>query len=313
LLNAGRIQHARYSLPLASMRILVVFNPIAGAGRAARAAWQVEEALRHRGHEVRRLPSQTKPVATWLDEAADESELLVVIGGDGAVRQASASAMRTGVPLYHYPSGTENLFSREFGMVASPEALVRAIEQARARPVDVGEANGETFLLMASVGFDAEVVHDLAARRTGAISHLSYLGPVARQLRGWAPPRLTTRADGVAMSTAESGTIVVANSPQYALRMNPAWRARVDDGLLDALFFPARSSAGVLSWIVQSVLGMQTSSPRLVYRTAATVVIESDIPFRFQLDGDPPTDRTAVTRLDVRVRPQALRLLIPTV
>ncbi len=122
--------------------------------------------------------------------------MLVVVGGDGAMRLAAASAVRTGTPVYHYPLGTENLFSREFGMSASPAALLDALRSLRVEHVDVGVANGRTFLLMVSMGYDAEVIHDLSARRGGGISHLSYLGPLVRQLRRWRPPELTVRADG---------------------------------------------------------------------------------------------------------------------
>ena len=63
-------------------------------------------------------------------------------------------------------------------MTRSAPALLAALEARRILEVDVGLANDHPFLLMASVGFDADVVHDLAARRGNSISHLSYLPPI---------------------------------------------------------------------------------------------------------------------------------------
>ena len=125
----------------------------------------------------------------WLDGQLAEARALVVVGGDGAVRLAAEPAIRTQTPLYHFPYGTENLFSREFGMDRCVQTLLGALERNEPRLIDVGVVNGRTFLLMVSVGYDAEVVHDLAGRRGSSLSPWSYLGPSIRQLRAWRPPR----------------------------------------------------------------------------------------------------------------------------
>src|SRR5688572_2084966 len=175
-------------------------------------------------------------------------DLLVVVGGDGAVRLAAASASRAGVPIYHFPSGTENLFAREFGMNQSKKLLISAIEQFEVRSVDVGVANGLLFLSMVSVGYDAEVVHDLAARRGDSISHLSYVIPILTQLKRWQPPHLEVTVDGKPVSETCPGFVVVANSKHYGWQLNPAGRASMSDGLLDVAYFPACSRRELIGW-----------------------------------------------------------------
>ena len=304
-------------------KIVLIFNPISGAGRAGAGARQVADRLGALGHEVVSIPTQLVPPSQWLDPALHHAALLLIAGGDGAVRMAAPSASRTGTPIYHLPFGTENLFAREFGMDGSPATLDRALDRFEVRHVDMGIANGRTFLLMASVGFDAEVVHDLAARRGASISHLSYVPPILGQLRRWRPPHLEITVDGQHLNTDGPGFVVVANSRQYGWRLNPAGRASMSDGVLDVAFFPARSRRALIGWAIRCRLQNHFNHANLIYRTGQSVAITCAAPVRYQLDGDPPgvvhemnpgtphepSDQPLL--LKIGISPAALPVLIP--
>lgn len=308
------------------MHVTVLYNPIAGAGRARRAARDVQAALAAAGHTTERVETSLDPPAAWLDPALRGSDLLVVVGGDGAVRMASTSAVATGTPLYHFPMGTENLVAREFGSDRSIARLLAAIDRGAVRCVDVGTANGRPFLLMASAGFDAEVIHDLAAHRRGRISHLSYVAPIARCLARWRPPRLSVTVDGTRLVENGAGLVVVANSRQYARHLDPAPRASMSDGRLDVVFLAARTRRQLLGWLVRCGRGTHVRSADLVYATGRSVEWSADEPVPYQLDGDPPGPAPRASEpeqeapalasakaAEVRIRLQAgaLQVLIP--
>jgi diacylglycerol kinase (ATP) len=274
--------------------------------------------LRHAGHESHIIHTRLEPLESWLDPALDAADLLVVLGGDGAVRMAAPAAVRAGKPIYHLPQGTENLFAREFGMDRSPETLLRAIERRTVRKADIGVANGRTFLLMASIGFDAEVVHDLAGKRGRSISHWSYVPPILRQLRNWRPPRLEIEVDGERLPIDQPGFVVIANSAQYGWRLNPCAQATIDDGLLDVGFFPTRTRFGMALWAMRCRMGRQGTHSKLVQKSGKAVRIRSDQALRYQLDGDPPgEDKTPGPseggrfRLDIEIQPGCLSVLVP--
>ena len=231
------------------MKILVLYNPKAGAGRSAATAEMICEAVERAGMNAVLSQSRIDTADDWLDEPLTGAGALVVVGGDGAVRLAAEPAVRTGTPLYHFPSGTENLFSREFGMDRRVETLLQALECNKLRRVDLGVVNGRSFLLMVSIGYDAEVVHDLASRRGSSISHWSYLGPAVRQLHQWRPAVLEVTVDGERIDPGCPGMVIVANSRQYAWRLDPAQRAEMSDGLLDVLFFPMATKSQLLAWL----------------------------------------------------------------
>ncbi len=279
--------------------------------------------MRAAGHDV--IVSHTRKESTaqpggWLDVMLKGMDLLVVAGGDGAVRMAGGPSSRAGVPLYHYPFGTENLFAREFGMDREVATLLKAIEKWDIRAVDMGLANGEVFLLMASLGFDAEVVHELAKTRGKSISHLSYIRPIWKQLGSWRPAAFEIAVDGTPINPNNlPGFVVIANCKQYGARVNPAGRANMADGVLDVAFFPSPTRLHLVGWVIRCLLGMQFRDRRLIYRTGQTVAVHGSSDCRYQLDGDPAGDPYSQTTfhagkrllLTAEIKPGALRVLVP--
>jgi diacylglycerol kinase family enzyme len=293
------------------VRITLLFNPVAGSGRAHDAAERLGASLQGAGHRVDLQQTEPIPGPDWMVSAMESTELLVVLGGDGAVRLASGPAIRDDRPLYVFPLGTENLFARQFGMKRSARQLLDAIDRFEVQRVDVGIVGVERFLLMASVGFDASVVVDLASRRTGGISRLSYLPPILRKLRSWRAPALTVSVDDRVVVEGRRGFVIVANSRHYAVRLDPARRASMTDGLLDVVFFPCSGSFGAMRWLVACRLGLHVGRRGFVYRTGARVRVRSEPEHPYQLDGDPAEGESTISELTATLRPGALSVLVP--
>ena len=298
------------------MRVAVVFNPISGSGRAAAMGQSVADALRHAGHDVSIAPTQRRASKEWLDPILQDVELAIVSGGDGAMRMVAEAAIRTHTAVYHLPCGTENLFARAFKMDCSNEAVLRAIQKSDVRRIDTGLANGDTFLLMASVGFDAAVVHELARSRQGSISHFSYISPILRQFKLWRPAQLEIGVDGRRIDDEGPGFVIVANSAEYGWRVNPASRADMFDGLLDVLYFPGRTRIALVKWALKCRFRAQFRDHALVFERGREVTIRCRQHCHYQLDGDPggideigPT--TGATSLVVTIHPASLRVLMP--
>ncbi len=292
-------------------RVLVIVNPISGGGRAAAASMDVEHRLKQEGFLVRRLATERGPTEDWLDGPLSESDALVVMGGDGAVRSAATASARTGVPLCTLPYGTENLFARRFGMSRDLGRLVARLRARTTRRVDLGEGNREPFLSMCSVGFDASVVHDLAEARVGAISKRAYAKPILRQMLSWRAPQLEVRLEGTRWDLPGPGFLVVGNSSAYAARLDPAAMARDDDGLLDACFFPCHTAFGVAGWAIACWLRMQSKKNLFRHARAKSIHVRaSNRLLRYQMDGDRPNGPQDVEELDLAVTPAAVPVLV---
>lgn len=253
---------------------------------------------------------------TRLGAAIAGADLLIVAGGDGTVHHALPAVVGSGAAVYHLAMGTENLFAREFGMSGDPDLLERAVERWRVVDVDVGMvglgAFGEPspFVLMCSVGPDAAVIRRLDRVRTGPISHWSYVVPIAAEAVLARPPRITIEVDGRRVVEDRRGMVVVANSRQYAMRIDPCHRASMTDGLLDVVFFPFRTGVGGLAAVVRSRL--RWYAPSAVYEQGREIVARVDHPDpALQVDGEARAVLVGPLELRAAVRAGAMRVLAP--
>lgn len=269
------------------MAVVVLFNPRSGRGRGAAALSAVDHAVRAVGESARVIATGPEH-ADELRDALGDAVALVVIGGDGTVHHALSPALAAGVPLAVWPTGTENLLARELRMRAEPTDLARRLARRRVLSLDVAQversapvAASRAFVLMASLGPDAGIIHRMARTRGGPILRWSYLRPMLEEI--WSPSLrpMTIEVDGQTLVCETPGHLVVANARAYAARIDPAPRASMRDGLLDIVFFPARSASAVTWWAVRAWLrsanaGAARARGRRVRVTAVGVPVQVD-------------------------------------
>jgi diacylglycerol kinase (ATP) len=215
-------------------RALVIVNPTAGRGRAAR-VWNELRDLQGGGVEcvMTEAPGHARRIA--LEATRRGVERVVVVGGDGTVSEVAHGVAGTQVALGVVPAGTGNDFSRALGLPAAVGAAARVAFGGCTRWVDLGQARiGErcvAFVNVAGCGFDAEVV-----RRTSTAPHLGgtlpYLIGILRTLSAFRPRSLRFVLDGQQFERHALG-VAVANGAWYGGGMRIAPGAAIDDGLFD--------------------------------------------------------------------------------
>ncbi|MDX2148147.1 MAG: diacylglycerol kinase family protein [Planctomycetota bacterium] len=263
---------------------MLLENPNSGRGLAATIARTLADALTAAGHRI----SRRSALSSGPGHADAGTDLVVVVGGDGSVHHALDGLIASGIPVFHAPLGTENLFARQFAMAPKPEQLLAAIHRWQVREVDVGrchfEGGSRRFTIMASFGPDASVIHRLHAIRRGPISHASYVWPSLREAVAPRFEPVTLRVDGKTLVEQRPGMLVVANSRQYAMRIDPASPAAMDDGLLDAVFLPASTSIRLVSWLVGSRFRRHLRDADAIHARGKLIEVVGAAPC--QLDGE---------------------------
>jgi len=270
------------------MRVMVIYNPVSGRGRSCKSAGAIAELLVCVPCDVELVQTKpTSPTQWLLPKLQYNPDAIVVVGGDGTLRQIASIAKDTNIPVYHAACGTENLFAKSMAVSGTPEVVVEKIKQRATSTIDTATANDSFMLLMASVGFDAAVVADLAEHRGTSITHFSYIMPMVRQLLRWTVPTVSITVDDREVVSKQKGWVVVANSKAYARGLNPARNADIADGKLDIVFFPLMGRWSFYKWIRLLSRGTHLHHPNVVYIQGVAVVVKTEETAQWQIDGDP--------------------------
>ncbi|MCW2699955.1 MAG: putative glycerophosphatase [Blastococcus sp.] len=179
--------------------------------------------------------SEDVGVAELLGEAArsGRARALGVAGGDGSVAAAAAIALEHGLPLAVIAAGTLNHFARDVGL-ETPQDTADAVVAGQAVRVDVAEVNGTPFLNTASIGGYPEMVRrrDHLSGRMGKWMALTVAA--AQVLRRQTPVSMTVNGKPLKV-----WILFIGNGCYTPRGLAPAWRPRLEDGLLDVQYLRA--------------------------------------------------------------------------
>jgi len=286
-------------------RYLLLVNPSAGAGLALERLPAIESEMQRLGLEYRSV--MTNGVGHGCREAevaAARGEIPVVVSGDGLIGKVGGTLAGGETPLGVIPGGRGNDLARVVGIPTDPGAAVAVLAAGARRRIDVGEANGQRFLCIASCGFDSDA--NRIANESRVKGHLVYAYAALKALWQWKPAQFTIDLDG-AQREFSGYSVVVANSKAYGGGMFVAPDADLSDGRFDVVTTGRVSKPRFLINLPKVFRGTHVEEAEVEVERAAVVEIRSDRPFAVYADGDHLTDLPA----ELRVLPAALELIAP--
>jgi YegS/Rv2252/BmrU family lipid kinase len=269
---------------------------------------QVEVQLRARGATVETAltmcPGDGVNIARRA--AAAGADVLLACGGDGTLNEAVNGLAGTQTALAVLPAGTVNVWAREVGVPLDPAKALNLLWDGERRWIDLGRAGERYFLLMAGIGFDADVAAQVTSpekRRWGA---LAYVGRGIVAALTWPRQRMRLLLDG--RSLRRHGLfLVVGNTRLYGGVVNITHQAVADDGLLDICLFDGGGVLDRLAHFARVVTRSHTRAPTVEYYRAPRVTLVTRPRVPVQVDGD-TIGRTPMTFAAV---PHALKVIVP--
>lgn len=282
------------------MRGLLIVNPRAttATGNSADLAIRSLAGLVDLDIEHTRYRGHARELA-----AAAHGELVIVLGGDGAINEAVNGIMsrRSDKPLLAViPGGGGNVFAQGLGLPVDTAAAIARIgeilKEGRYRTIGLGLADDRYFTFSAGLGMDAEVVREVERQRASGHreSPVLFLRTMARQYRSGTDrrtPALTLERDGQPSVPDLFLTAITNRSPWTYLHgravlpvPNPDFNSGLD------VFALRKLRATTILTAVGKMLVFRRRMPRspnvLTVTGLESLNVRSVRPIAFQVDGD---------------------------
>ena len=268
------------------------------------AGWKVDSAVVDRRSDLRRRARRA------VKRGCD---VVVAVGGDGAVHQVASALTGTPVALGIIPTGTGNLLAGNLGIPRRPDRAARTVISGVRRRIDMGRATvgGRSYdvALACGIGFDADVMDATGSRskrRWGKLAYFASAIGASGRIRN-VTHEITL--DGVTTKT-KAAQVIVANFGRMMAGLSPRRPVLPDDGLLEVIVARASGPIPALgaAWEALRQTDLGDSSGGHVFRAQARKVrIATAVPRLVEIDGS-VVGRTPV---DVSILPAALTVLVP--
>ncbi|MCC6913039.1 MAG: diacylglycerol kinase family lipid kinase [Rhodospirillaceae bacterium] len=285
--------------------ILAIFNPAAGRNRRRRFD-EIVNLVKKAGCAVTvretAAPGHAETIAREAKGAG--FDLVAAAGGDGTINEVVNGLAGTGLALGIVPLGTANVVADEIGLSKGAHEIARVLVSGPLRPIRVGRANGRRFVMMAGVGFDANVIGRVSPVLKKILGPLAYVWTAA--LQGFRDPfaHCAVTVDGEGYG---SVSVVACNGRRYGGPFVAAPRANLADDSFQVVLMKGRGWFSVARYGLSLIFGKVGLWSDVEILPGRDVVVSGATGQAVQADGE------IVAALPVRIEidPEPVRLAFP--
>jgi diacylglycerol kinase (ATP) len=301
---------------------IVLLNPHAAGGKAARLAEPIRQWLAQHADQIRlEIPESAKQSRQLIDALPHRCRV-VVVGGDGTLNQLLPSLIAGEHTLALVPFGSGNDTARALGLLGMTwqQALQHALNGEVSR-VDLGfaefqhenashQTSSVPFISSFTTGFDSSIglraINGPAWLRGLPRYVLATVRELAH-LRSW-PVQVSL--DGVPVHLGEALFASTLNTRSFGGGMPAVPHARMDDGKLDLLLAGQFNVFTTILMLPRLLIGKHLSHNKVQTQPFRTLQIDAKTPIPLAADGE---YMGLAKQIKVSVLPSCLAVVVATV
>src|SRR5512140_3993361 len=280
----------------------VIYNPVAGP-RVVNRIERVRSYLAARGlpFRIRETAAPGDAVGVAREAALEGADAVVVVGGDGTMSDVADGLAGSATRLAFVPHGTGNVFAREFSLPETVEGCLDLLSSGKTIHVRMAMANDRRFVLLASAGFDAEVVERMRPRQKNLLGIAAYVLCGARHFLRSQPTLWLEFPD---RERIEAQTVIVARGKKYGGNVTIAPSGDIAGETFQVIALLRKGRWALAKFVVDALRGKHTSSRHVLVRESPSLFVRCPIPSACQVDGEylrPLPVRYTVTHALLRI------------
>jgi diacylglycerol kinase (ATP) len=295
---------------------IVFVNPHAGGGQRQSRLAETKALLAARSFPIEYVFTESvEDMESRVRVAiSKECHVLVAMGGDGTLHALVNAAYGSEVVLGVLPAGGGNDFAAHVGVpknlmeaaIALPSFQVRCMDVLRARTADGRE---RLYLGGGGLGLDADAARYAACVYARLPGRLRYIAAALRALREFKPLHVRAEFPGSNLPAMDAQVLLAGalNTRSYGAGLRLAPDARIDDGLLTAVFVKNLGGLEVLAALPRLLIRGDLPDSYVNRVSASCMRLTADRECLFHGDGE----ILGPAPVDIEVLPRAARVLAP--
>ncbi|UBF29311.1 methylglyoxal synthase [Kovacikia minuta CCNUW1] len=292
----------------------LIYNPVSGQGNAEQDLSFIQQMLEPHLHlEVHETTSDVGAEELVKEAITADADIVIASGGDGTVSAVAGALIGSGIPLGIIPRGTANAFAVALGI---PRLLpirnaCQIILAGHTKQVDVARCNGMPMILLAGVGYEAEMVERASRELKDQWGAMAYL------MAGWQLLDEQGQFDAEIEAEGEvhqfqANAITIANAaPPTSVLAQGAGEVLFDDGLLDVTIATAETKlqavTTMLTMLGSALVKGGRQNQNVVHGRARKLKVKTNPPQKVVVDGE----IVGTTPIEVECIPDGLTVLVP--
>ncbi len=262
----------------------VIHNPAAGPKLVNRID-RVRSYFAERGlpFRIRETAAPGDAVVMAREAALAGADAVVAVGGDGTMNEVADGLAGSATRLVLVPHGTGNVFAREFSLPESVEGCLDLLSAGKTIAVRMAKANDRRFVLLASAGFDAEVVERMNSRQKNLLGIAAYVLCGARQLLRSQPALWLEFPD---RERVEAQSVIVVRGKKYGGNVTIAPDGDIAGETLQVIALLRKGRWSIAKFALDVLRGKHAASRHVLVRESPSLFVRCAIPSACQVDGE---------------------------
>ncbi|ACQ53206.1 YegS/Rv2252/BmrU family lipid kinase [Clostridium botulinum] len=269
-------------------KVKFIYNPYSGEKAIISQIDKVIRIHQKYGYEV--VPYRIS-LEYNLDDAfksIDESyKYILVAGGDGTVDNVVNHLKKFSIdlPIAILPTGTANDFAKFIGMSTNVGEACEQILRSSVKKIDLGKINDKYFINVASTGLFTDVSQKTDVNLKNTMGKLAYYVKGLEQLPNFRRLKVNVKSEEVNFD-GDMYLMMVFNG-QTAGNLHMAYKAEVDDGMLDVIIIKACAIKDMIGLFIKMIKGDHLEDVNaLIYFKTNKLEIESNEEIVTDIDGE---------------------------
>lgn len=300
----------------------LIFNPVAGRGNPEQDLSLIRSILEpqvlvqviYTQEDLDPIKQAEDAVATLKSQGENGNlarGLIIASGGDGTVSAVASAVIGTNIPLGVIPRGTANAFATALGIPNNLRGACEIILASNTRVIDAAICNSKPMILLAGLGFEAEMVNKANRELKNRLGTLAYLLAGARQVTEQQSFKAILEINKHSTEI-EATAITIANvAPITSVLAQGFGEVICDDGLLEITIATVKTALdgfnAIASLFTSALVKKPTNHDNLLCLRSKSIKITLEEPQKLVIDGE--IIETSIVKCECQ--PGGLRVYAP--